>query len=144
MSPVRVPTIPLLQHSQMFRDLAPSRWLIDGAAKPMQAQIIGATLEQHDFGGSAERRCHSREIPMKQLVLQCFGARGEYRPATRQQDRHKVRQRFTGAGARLDYEVVSVLNRGRNPPPPFAPGRPAAQNHPGSRPGSCRQRTGYR
>ena len=86
--------------------------LLLGHVEPVTAEIVGATLQQRDAHGSADRGTDRRQVTMKQLILQCARAGGDDDLATRQQCRHEVGESLAGAGARFDHQLHAFLQRG--------------------------------
>ena len=80
----------------------------------MQAQIVGATLQQRDAHRPADRARDRRQIAMEQLILQIARARRDDHAPARQQRRHEIRERLAGARARLDDQPPVRAQRERD------------------------------
>ena len=74
----------------------------------VMAHVIAATLEQRRFNRQLQRITHARQVAVKQLILQRFGAGGDDDLAAREQRGHEVGKGFSGAGARLGDQLRVV------------------------------------
>jgi hypothetical protein len=78
------------------------------------ADVIGAALEQRDFGRRLKRIADHRQVLVEQLVLQGLGAGRDDHLAARAQRRHQVGKGLARAGPRLGDEHRTAVDRGSN------------------------------
>lgn len=98
-----------------------------GQIEAMQAQIVGAPLEQRDVQRARERPLHHRDIALKELVLQGLGAGRDDDLAGALEDGGEIGEGLAGASACLgDQQPRHQAFRPRRRPSPAA--APAARN----------------
>jgi hypothetical protein len=88
--------------------------VLPGAAEPMQAEIARATLQERHRHRQVERAAKARQIAEEELVLERLGRGAEQRPGTAEQRRDEVGEGLADAGAGLDDERATLLDRGRD------------------------------
>src|SRR5690606_3445093 len=80
-----------------------------GRVQPGQAQVVVAALEEGEGGAAPEQRrdgvAQPRQVVVDQLRLQREGGGGDHHRPVHTQRGDQVRQRLSGAGARLDQQV---------------------------------------
>jgi len=81
----------------------------------MQAQVVGAALEERDARGPAERVRHRRQVPVEQLVLERARAGRDDRLLAGEQRRHQVGEGLAGARPGLDREHAPGFERFADP-----------------------------
>ena len=77
----------------------------------VQADVVGAPLEQRHVHRRAERLAHARQVAVEELVLQRLGAGGDDHAAAREQRRDEVGEGLAGSGARLRHQHAVRLDR---------------------------------
>jgi hypothetical protein len=79
------------------------------APETLQAQIVGAPLEQRHRGRATQCCGQSWQVTMKQLVLQGPGSGGDDDAPARQQCRHQIREGLADAGTRLGHQPATLF-----------------------------------
>ena len=79
--------------------------------EPLQAEVVGSTLEYGGVDAAADRFAHRRQITMEQLVLQCARPGGHDGPRAGQHRRDQVSERLARARAGLDDQLLAVRDR---------------------------------
>ncbi len=86
-------------------------------ANPLQADVVGATLEQRvgegviEHGAGVEVLRQERQVLLHQLVLEGLGRGGDDHPAAAQHGRDEVGEALAGTGPGLDDEVPARADR---------------------------------
>ena len=78
--------------------------------KLLPAEIILPPLHQRD-AHLREQLLEKRNVFVEELLLKVLGSGGDDRAQAAAQQRHQVRQRLAGAGARFHNQVLAVFQR---------------------------------
>ncbi len=83
--------------------------------QPVQAQIVRPALQHRELRAAAQQRVQgvhrARQVAFHELALQCQrGRRHDHSLPVRERG-HEIAQRLSGAGAGLDQQVGSVIDR---------------------------------
>ena len=88
-----------------------ARLLRARAPQAVEADVVGAALEQRRARARGERLAHRRQVAVEQLVLQRLGAGRDDDLAAGEQRRHQVGEGLAGAGAGLGDQHAVALDR---------------------------------
>ena len=78
--------------------------------QPVKTQVTRTALEQSHPDGQTHDRQQARNVPGKELVLQCFGRGRDQRPLTGQQDGDQIGVGLAHTGACFDHELTTLLD----------------------------------
>ena len=100
-----------LDAPQLARLLARGDAGCGAAPQAVEADVVGATLEQRGARARGQRLAHRRQVAIEELVLQRLGAGRDDDFAAGKQRGNQVRERLPGAGARLGDQHLGALDR---------------------------------
>ncbi len=84
----------------------------------VQTQVVRPALEHRELGATAQQRVQcvdgARQVPLHELPLKSQGGRRHDNALPLRQRGHEVAQRLSGAGAGLDQEMGTAVDRLRD------------------------------